>query len=109
MKISFNELQEIDLVNMNGGKRIVKSKMFMNNDCKIIKTILEPNASIGKHTQKNNEFMYVISGQARVVFEDKEEIINKDDVHYCPVGSTHEIYNNIDEDLVLLDITSEKQ
>ncbi len=48
MKISFNKLQEIDLVNMNGGKRIVKSKMFMNNDCKIIKTILEPNA------QRNN-------------------------------------------------------
>ena len=93
---------------MNGGNGVVKSKMFMNNDCKIIKAILEPNASMGKHTQKNNEFIYVISGQARVIIEDKEEIINKDEVHYCPFGSTHEIYNNTNKDLVLLDITAEK-
>ena len=108
MKINFNELKEIDVPNMNGGNGVVKSKMFMNNDCKIIKAILEPNASMGKHTQKNNEFIYVISGQARVIIEDKEEIINKDEVHYCPFGSTHEIYNNTNKDLVLLDITAEK-
>lgn len=108
MKINFNELKEMDVPNMNGGNGVVKSKMFMNNDCKIIKAILEPNASMGKHTQKNNEFIYVISGQARVIIEGKEEIINKDEVHYCPFGSTHEIYNNTNEDLVLLDITAEK-
>lgn len=108
MKINFNELKETDVPNMNGGNGVVKSKMFMNNDCKIIKAILEPNASMGKHTQKNNEFIYVISGQARVIIEGKEEIINKDEVHYCPFGSTHEIYNNTNEDLVLLDITAEK-
>lgn len=108
MKINFNELKEIDVPNMNGGNGVVKSKMFMNNDCKIIKAILEPNASMGKHTQKNNEFIDVISGQARVIIEDKEEIINKDEVHYCPFGSTHEIYNNTNKDLVLLDITAEK-
>lgn len=108
MKINFNELKEIDVPNMNGGKGVVKSKMFMNNDCKIIKAILEPNASMGKHTQKNNEFIYVISGQAKIIIEDKEEIINKDEVHYCPFGSTHEICNNTNEDLILLDITVEK-
>ena len=108
MKINFNELKEMDVPNMNGGNGVVKSKMFMNNDCKIIKAILEPNASMGKHTQKNNEFIYVISGQARIIIEGKEEIINKDEVHYCPFGSTHEIYNNTNEDLVLLDITAEK-
>ncbi len=108
MKINFNELKEIDVSNMNGGNGIVKSKMYMDNDCKIIKAILEPNASIGKHTQKNNEFIYVISGQAKIIIEGKEEIINKDEVHYCPMGSTHEIYNNANEDLILLDITVEK-
>ena len=108
MKINFNELKEIDVQNMNGGNGIVKSKMFINNDCKIIKATLEPKASMGKHTQKNNEFIYVISGQARIVIEGKEEIINKDEVHYCPFGNTHEIFNNTNEDLVLLDITAEK-
>lgn len=108
MKINFDELSEIEVPNMNSGKGIVKSKMFINNDCKIIKAVLEPNASMGKHTQKNNEFIYVISGQAKIVIEDKEEIINKGEVHYCPFGSTHEIYNNTNEDLVLLDITAEK-
>lgn len=108
MKINFDELNEIEVPNMNGGNGIVKSKMFMNKECKTIKAVLEPNASMGKHTQKNNEFIYVISGQARIIIEDKEEIINKDEVHYCPFGSTHEICNNTNKDLVLLDITVEK-
>ncbi len=108
MKINFNELKEVDVSNMNCGNGIVKSRMFMNNECKIIKAILEQNASMGKHTQKNNEFIYVISGQAKVIIEDKEEIINKDEIHYCPFGSTHEVWNNTNEDLVLLDITVEK-
>ena len=67
MKINFNELKEIDVPNMNGGNGVVKSKMFMNNDCKIIKAVLEPNASMGKHIQKNSEFIYVISGQAKII------------------------------------------
>lgn len=108
MKIIFNELNEIEVSNMNGGNGAVKSKTFMNNDCKIIKAVLKPNTSMEKHIQKNNEFIYVISGQARIIIENKEEIISKDEVHYCPYGSTHEIYNNTDEDLVLLDITVEK-
>ena len=54
MKINFNEFKEMDVQNMNGGNGVVKSKIFMNNDCKIIKAILEPNASMGKHTQKDN-------------------------------------------------------
>ena len=53
MKINFNELKEMDVPNMNSGNGVVKSKMFMNNDCKIIKAILEPNVSMSKHTQKN--------------------------------------------------------
>ena len=108
MKINFDELNKIEVPNMNDGKGTVKSKMFMNDNCKIIKSILEPNASMGKHTQKNNEFIYVISGQAKIIIDDKEEIISKDEVHYCPYGITHEIINNSNEDLVLLDITSEK-
>lgn len=67
MKINFNELKEIDVPNMNGGNGVVKSKMFMNNDCKIIKAVLEPNDSMGKHIQKNSEFIYVISGQAKII------------------------------------------
>ncbi len=80
----------------------------MKNDCKIINAVLEPNASMGEHTQKNNEFIYVISGQARIVIEGKEKIINKGEVHYCQFGSTHEVYNNSNENIVLLDITAEK-
>lgn len=108
MKINFLELKQIEVANMNDGNGIVKAKMFMNKNCKIIKSVLAPNTSMGKHTQKNNEFIYVISGQAKVIIDNTEEIINKDEVHYCPLGSTHEIYNNGNDDLILLDITVEK-
>ncbi|HJJ04781.1 MAG TPA: cupin domain-containing protein [Clostridiaceae bacterium] len=108
MKVNFEELKELDVPNMNGGTGIVKAKMFMNKDYKIIKSVLAPNTSMGKHTQKNNEFMYVISGEAKIIIDGVEEIIKKDEVHYCPLGSTHEILNNGTDDLVLLDITVEK-
>ena len=39
MKINFNELKEIRVSNMNDGNGIVKSKMFISDDCKIIKAI----------------------------------------------------------------------
>lgn len=37
----------------------------MNDDCKIIRAILESNVLVGKNIQKNNEFIYVISGHAK--------------------------------------------
>ena len=93
---------------MNGVAGIVNVIMFMKNNYNIIKSVLAPNTSMGKHTQKNNEFMYVISGEAKIIIDGVEEIIKKDEVHYCPLGSTHEILNNGTDDLVLLDITVEK-
>ena len=77
MKVNFEELKELDVPNMNGGTGIVKAKMFMNKDYKIIKSVLAPNTSMGKHTQKNNEFMYVISGEAKIIIDGVEEIIKK--------------------------------
>ncbi len=44
----------------------------------------------------------------RIIIDNKEEIINKGEVYYCSFGSVHGIYNNLDEDLILLDITVEK-
>ncbi len=108
MKINFNDLREINVSNMNGGNGNVRSKMFMNDDCKIIRAVLDPNSSMGKHVQKNNEFIYVLSGRAKVIINGEEELLNQGDVHYCPFGSTHEIINDFNEDLVLLDITVEK-
>ncbi len=108
MKINFNILKQVEVSNMNNGVGLVKANMFIDESCKIIKSIIEPNGSMGKHTQMNNEFIYVISGQARIIIDGEEEIINKGEVHYCKLGQTHEIINNLDEDLVLLDITVEK-
>lgn len=106
MKIDFEELKTVEVENMNGGAGFIKSKMFIDDNCKIIRAVLSPNSSMGKHTQNTNEFIYVLSGQAKIIINGTEEIVGKGQLHYCPIGSTHEIFNNTQEDLILLDITA---
>lgn len=108
MKIVLDELTPVDITNANKKIENVKMKMLMENDCDVVKSVLEPNGSIEKHTQTYNEYIYVVSGQARIIIENEEEIINKDEMHFCPLGSTHEIFNNKNEELVLLNIAINK-
>lgn len=105
MKIVLDELTPVDITNTKDRIENIKVKMIMDNDCDIVKSIVEPNGVIQKHTQMCNEYIYVVSGQARIIIEEEEEIINKDEIHFCPLGHTHEIFNNKDEELVLLNIS----
>ena len=37
MKINFNELKEVSVEKKNNGTGITRARMFIDNDCKIIK------------------------------------------------------------------------
>ncbi len=107
--IKFESLDEIIVPKMNGGTGTVKSKIFMNNTCKIIKCILDKDSSIGSHMQKtSSEFIYILSGEARCILDGKEEFVKAGELHYCPKGSTHAIFNNGTKDLVMIDIVAEQ-
>lgn len=106
--IKFEDLEQKDLANFNGGEGILSTLMFKNDDIKIMKATLKKGSSIGIHTHTTSlEVMYVISGKATCLIDGKEEIVNAGEIHYCPKGITHSIMNKDDLDLIMLCIVPE--
>lgn len=100
--INFEEINEEEIPEFNGGIGITKRRMFIDNNVKIMKVMLEKGVSIGSHTHKtNSEIIYIISGIAKCILDGKEEIVKKGQCHYCPKGSTHSIINESSEDLIM--------
>ncbi len=105
MLIDFNEMKELCIENMNNGSGRVNSKMFMNENGKVILCRISQGASIGEHIQKSgNDINYVISGVGKAICDGKEEQLYKGVCHYCPKNSVHSIINTGDEDLVLFTV-----
>ena len=100
--IKFEEIKEVEIKEFNGGTGITKGRMFVDNNGKIMKALLEKGSSIGSHThQTSSEIIYIISGIAKCILDGKEEIVKAGECHYCPKGSTHSIINENEEDLIM--------
>lgn len=101
MLIGFTKLEETTIANFYGGEKNTVAKMFVDEMNRIMHTTLEPGASIGYHQHENgSEILYILSGQGKVIYDDKEENIAADLCHYCPKGHAHSLINNSDKDLV---------
>ncbi len=109
MKIDFSRLHEITIPQMNRGEGCVSTRMFMDPNGKIIRSVLPKGASIGAHQHlTNSEVDYVLSGMGTAVCDGEEEVLAAGCCHYCPKGSTHSIQNTGDEDMVLFTVVSER-
>lgn len=76
--INFDEIKEMGINELNGGNGITKANMFMDENIKIMKSVLEKGCSIGEHTHKtSSEIIYIISGTAKCTLDGKEEIVHK--------------------------------
>ena len=107
--IDFNNIEETIEPHFKGGNGVAKMRMFHDGKNRIMKGTLEKGCSIGMHTHEtNSEIFYVVSGQAKVIIDGREEIVNEGQCHYCPKGSTHETINNTEEDLVLFCVVPEQ-
>lgn len=107
--IKFDDVKEVSIEGLNGGKGITKANMFMDENIKIMRSTLGVGCSIGKHKHEtSSEVMYVISGVAKCTLNDTIEIINAGECHYCPKGFYHSIENFGDEDLIMIDIVPEQ-
>lgn len=106
--IRFEEIKEVEMPEFKGGTGVIKGRMFVDKDGKIMKLTLPKGTSIGQHTHtENREIVYVISGTATCLMDGKEEAVGAGEFHYCPKGSTHCIRNEHKEDLVLFCVVPE--
>lgn len=108
MIIDFNKIETTVNNNFKGGEKYYKAKIFSDDNNKIMHGVLEKGCSIGLHTHEtNSEIIYVLSGVGKMLYDGSEEILNKGDCHYCPMGHSHSLINENDDDLVFFAVVPE--
>ena len=61
-----------------------------------------PGCSIGEHTHSANmEACYILSGHAKVLYDGVVYPLAPGDVHYCPKGHSHSVFNDGDEEMTM--------
>lgn len=105
MVIDFDDIKECRTMNFKGGKGLLDSRSFSDDNVKIMYSTLRPGSSTGLHTHNgNSEIIYIISGEATFHFDDTTEVVRVGQCHYCPEGHSHYMENLTDHDLVYLAI-----
>lgn len=95
-------------MNFKGGKGELDTRNFVDDKVKIMYSTLKPGAESGLHTHENNcEVAYIISGEATFHYDDTIEKVKAGQTHYCPMGHSHYMINETNEDLVYLAIVAE--
>ncbi len=107
MVINFDEYPVVVKSQFKGGHKDYLVQTFEDKDNRIMHGRLEPGASIGLHLhEENSEVYYILKGKAELIYDDTRETVLPGQAHYCPVGHSHSLMNNGDEDLEFLAIVS---
>ncbi len=108
MIIPFPTIPEETLVAFKGGKGELMARNYVDEKNKIMQMRLRPGANIGYHSHEvNSEIILIFSGVGHFEFDDTIEQVKAGDVHYCPMGHSHAMYNDGDEDLVYFAVVAE--
>jgi mannose-6-phosphate isomerase-like protein (cupin superfamily) len=108
MIIDFENIKEEAVMNFKGGNGELDTRNFVDPKNKIMLSRLKPGASSGFHKhEQNSEIVFIISGTGHFDYDDTKESVGKGSVHYCPMGHSHAMFNDGDDDLVYLAIVPE--
>lgn len=101
MIIDFEKIKETH----KGGEKYISAKMFVDNNNKIMFGYIIPGASIGLHTHtESSEIVYILKGKATIIYDNCEEIVTQGQIHYCPEGHSHALFNKEEENIEYLAI-----
>ena len=110
MVIDFSKIELSLLPQFKGGEGVTKNRMFFDGTNKIMLGCLEPGCTIGYHCHDtSSEMIYILSGKARVLYDDGEERLVPGQCHYCPKGHGHSLINASEtEDLTYFAVVPEQ-
>lgn len=101
MIIDFNSIEESCIKNFKGGEKETNISMYADGDTKIMRGRLEPGASIGYHKHEDNaEIIYILKGEANILYEGEELTVREGCVHFCPEGCSHSMRNHSAGELI---------
>lgn len=100
MIIDFNNLESKHYDNFKGGEKYVDAVMFVDDNNRMMHGVLIPGASIGLHThQGTSEVIYILKGEAKAIYDGKEEHLKAGMCHYCEEGHEHTMINESNENM----------
>ncbi len=100
MILSPNNTEKNVIKNFKGGEKETTAFMHTDENNRILFGTLCPGASIGMHTHEtNSEVIYITSGRGMLLYDDGEEEVYEGICHYCPMGHSHSLINNSNEEL----------
>ena len=103
MLLNFDQIEEKVIPKMRGGEGEMITRMFVNEDTKIMRGRLTPGSTIGLHTHDtSSEIICILSGTGKVLCDGAYEPLSAGSVHYCPKGHEHSLINDGTEDLEIL-------
>ena len=86
MIIDFDKIKETHIDNFKGGEKYIAAK-------------------IGLHTHtESSEIVYILKGKATIIYDNCEEIVTQGQIHYCPEGHSHALFNKGEENIEYLAI-----
>lgn len=108
MIIDFNNIPEEKVEKFKGGEGYVLNRTYLDSNNRVCKAVLPPNCGSGYHAHENNsEILIMLKGSARFVCDGKEERAQAGQIHYCPKGSSHSMFNDTEEDIEYLAVVPE--
>ncbi len=109
MIIDFNKIDEKVMPNFHKGEKELSTKMYTDENNKIMNGKLVPGASIGLHTHEtSSEIIYILSGTGKVLYNGEYEEVRQGLCHYCPKGHTHSLINDSNDDLIFFAVVPEQ-
>ncbi len=101
MLLDFKKIPESVLPNFKGGEKELRAHMFKDELNISMLGTLCPGATIGLHCHEDScEFIYILSGTGKVLYEGAYEEVGPGVCHYCPKGKSHSLINDSEGDLV---------
>ena len=108
MVIDFDKITMQTINGFKGGQGVLDMAGFGDDKVKIMRNVLKPQASAGRHLHSSNsEIIYVLQGELTITCDGEREIVRAGQLHYCPMGHQHSYTNLSTEDVVFLGIVPE--
>lgn len=108
MIIDYNNIPQERIEKFKGGNGELLTRNFVDEKNKIMMSKLLPGANIGYHShEQNSEVILIISGEGHFDYDGGRESFKAGDVHYCPMGHAHAMYNDGNEEVTYFAIVGE--
>ncbi len=103
MIIKLNEIKEVAEEHFWNGEGTIYLRRYVDEKGnKFLLVRVLPGCSIGEHTHSTNmEACYILSGHAKVLYDGEVFPLAPGDVHYCPQGHAHSVFNDGDEEMTM--------